>query len=92
MTAASYLGFEIDKVDANFEEGLAVFGGTIPIYPGWVHNVDWFETTLPFSPNGQRLHIVTTRETFGNIRIKGLETVHWATLDPYMLSYHSYDI
>ena len=94
MTAASYLGFEIDKVDADFDKGQAVFRGTIPAYPGWVHNADRFATTLRFSPNGQILHIVTTRETFGNIRIadKRLETVHWPTLDPYMLSYHSYDV
>lgn len=94
MTAASYLGFEIDKMDADFDEGQAVFGGAIPPYPGWVHNVERFETTLCFSPDGHRVRIVTTRDTLGKTRIadKMLETVHWPTLDPYMLGYHSYDV
>ena len=95
MTAASYLDFEIDKVDADFEEGQAVFGGKLPayLYSG-DHDGGRFETTLRFSPDGQRLRIVTTEDTFGNIRIadKWLETVHWPTLDPYMLGYHSYDV
>ena len=90
MTAARYLDFEIDKVDADFEEGQAVFGGKLPahLYSG-DHDGGRFETTLRFSPDGQRLCIVTTEDTFGNIRIadKWLETVHWPTLDPYMLSY-----
>ena len=94
MTAASYLGFEIDKMDADFDEGQAVFGGAIPAYPGWVHDAERFETTLCFSPDGHRVRIVTTRDTLGKTRIadKMLETVHWPTLDPYMLGYHSYDV